>query len=40
MDEFGNDIISKIKRNHVQEVKIHGVVGKDAIGDFIDTAVF
>jgi hypothetical protein len=28
MNEFGNNIIAEIKRQHVEQIEIHGVIGE------------
>ena len=28
MNEFGNDIVAEIKRQHVKQIEIHRVIGK------------
>jgi hypothetical protein len=40
MDEFGDDVITEIQRNHVEEIHIHGIVRKDHRRDLIDTPMF
>lgn len=39
MDIFRNNVIAKIKRDKIQEVQIHRVVGKYHRGDFIHSTV-
>jgi len=39
MDEFGGDIILEIQWDHVQQIYIHGVIGKFQGGYFIYAAM-
>jgi hypothetical protein len=36
VDVFSQDIAAKVKGSHVQQIKIHGIVGKDQLWNFVD----
>ena len=39
MDKFGSNVIAKIERNHVEELKVHGEIWKRHRRDLIYTAM-
>ncbi|BDD86896.1 hypothetical protein DPPLL_12610 [Desulfofustis limnaeus] len=39
MNVFRHDIVTEIKGDHIQQIQVHGVVGKGDFRDFVNTAV-
>ena len=39
MDEFGNDIISKVKWDQIQKIQVHGVIGEIHKRNLVDSPV-
>jgi hypothetical protein len=40
MDEIGNEVLLKVKRDKVKQINVHGEVGKICPFNFIESTIF